>query len=122
MSALWLGVLLPALSSRVGLPTDLLHGLAGVALLLVVAGPLAGWLAGPRRTLAGLAVGNAGYAVLTSVLLVMQRDALQWLGWIYFVLEIAILIWLVRLEWRVYVRLREQGSARSHPDRARVVR
>lgn len=103
MSALGLGVLLPALHPWVGLPVAWLRGLAGVALVLCVIG-LASWsLARPRwrGPLRGLALANASYAVGTALLLVIHRQQLEVLGWIYFGLELAVLVWLVRFEWRM---------------------
>lgn len=103
MSACWLAVLLPHWQPLVGLPLFHLYALGAVAAALVPVG-LAGWWLGAtrwRRTLRWLALLNSAYALGTAILLIVYRQQVQWLGWLYFGLELLVLAVLVRWEWRM---------------------
>jgi len=106
ISALALGVGLPAIQPLIGMPREVLLFLAaipagfaiysfGCAARLPVKWP--NWLR-------GIAMLNAAYAGLSVALLAAHAAQIQPLGWAYFVGEILLLSGLAPLEWKVAAR------------------
>jgi len=106
VSALALGVGLPAIQPLIGMPREVLLFLAaipvgyavysfGCAARLPVKWP--SWLR-------GIAMLNAAYAGLSVALLAAHAAQIQPLGWAYFVGEILLLSGLAPLEWKVAAR------------------
>lgn len=81
-----------------GLPGEVLYALAVVAAGFCVLGVLFLWRGGGGLRV--LALGNAGYALVTATLSIMHRSTLTVWGGAYFTGEIAILLGLAGLEWR----------------------
>lgn len=114
-SAMGTGLLLPALQPWVGLPRDVLIGLAIPAVLFAVYS-LSAWRlnARPWPWLGVIAAANLAYCGLVAVTLVVFRDPIQPLGLAYFVGEIAIVVgiaWVERQVWRTSAA-DPSGSAR----------
>lgn len=106
VSALALGVGLPAVQPLIGMPREVLLFLAaipvgyaiysfGCAARLPVKWP--SWLRGIAKL-------NAAYAGLSVALLAAHAAQIQPLGWAYFVGEILLLSGLAPLEWKVAAR------------------
>lgn len=106
VSAAALGLALPAVQERIGLPAALLQGLAAVAVVLAVSS-FAGWvLAGDRaaRWLRATIVANVCYCVLTSVLVALHLREIRPLGAAYFGGEVVVIVVLVGVEVRALSR------------------
>lgn len=84
-----------------GMPPTIVYVLAGVAAIFA----LYSWLnvalvANLRPYQVGIiTVANTMYAAGTLSLVVWYHDILQPLGYCYFLVELAVLGWLIRLEW-----------------------
>lgn len=52
-----------------------------------------------------IAAGNITYCLLIVVLAIAHRDALTIYGWLYYTIELFILVWLASLEFRVAKQL-----------------
>jgi hypothetical protein len=103
VTALLVGVVLPALGEHVGTPRPALRALALAAAvfaaysLMCVAARPTRW----PRYLRGIALVNAGYCVVTAAVLIRFASLLHLLDWLYFVGEIVVVLALVTLELRV---------------------
>jgi len=103
VTALTVGVVLPALGHYIGTPRPVLRALALAAAVfaaysLTCAAVLPTRWAGYLR---GIALANAGYCVITALVLIRFAAALHVLDWLYFVGEIVVVGALVTLELRV---------------------
>ncbi|MFN8790807.1 MAG: hypothetical protein ACK5Y2_05050 [Bdellovibrionales bacterium] len=100
VSAAFLGFVLPVLD--IGLSTEVLGALAFVALIF------AGYSLScfyfrknPRPWLAVIIAGNTLYALMTAWLVASDFDSLSFLGRLYFIGEIAVLVGMVYVELTV---------------------
>jgi len=102
VSALCLGLVLPALQRWIGMPLGVLYLLAGIAAALAVNGVVAWRVAGAhaRRWLTAVALANLLYCGLTASLVVWQWAQLTVWGVAYFAGEVAVIAALVGCEWR----------------------
>lgn len=103
VTALTVGVVLPALGEYIGAPRPVLRALALTAAVFA-AYSLTCAATQPTRWpgyLRGIALANAGYCLVTAAVLVRFAAALQLLDWLYFVGEIVVVGALVALELRV---------------------
>lgn len=103
VTALTIGVVLPALGEYIGTPRPVLRALALTAAVFA-AYSLTCAAIHPTRWpsyLQGIALANAGYCLVTAALLVRLRATLHALDWLYFVGEIVVVLALVTLELRV---------------------
>lgn len=103
VTALTVGVVLPALGEYIGTPRPVLRALALTAAVfaaysLTCAATLPTRWPGYLR---GIALANAGYCLVTAAVLIRFRAALHLLDWLYFVGEIVVVGTLVTLELRV---------------------
>jgi FtsH-binding integral membrane protein len=103
VTALTVGMVLPALGDYIGTPRPVLRALA---LTAAVFAAYSFTCAATRPTrwpgyLRGIALANAGYCVITAALLIRFGAALHVLDWLYFVGEIVVVGALVTVELRV---------------------
>lgn len=102
VSAAALGLALPAVQARIGLPTVVLQGLAAIAVLFAVSS-FTGWaLAGERaaRWLRATIVANVAYCVLTCAVVALRHQEIRPLGAAYFGGEVLVILALVAVEAR----------------------
>lgn len=103
LTALFVGVVLPALGAHVGTPRPVLRALALTAAVFAAYS----WTCAATRPtrwpgyLRGIALANAGYCLVTTAVLIRFSAMLHVLDWLYFVGEIVVVGALVRLETRV---------------------
>lgn len=112
LSALFLGVILPAGQSYFGIPLEVLRVLAifpvGFALF-----DTSCYFASPKndarnlRIIAGL---NLVYCALSLWLAAYHWERLTYLGWLYMAGEVAIVLVIVRMELRIAARLSNQAD------------
>jgi FtsH-binding integral membrane protein len=103
VTALIVGVVLPALGEHIGTPRPVLRALA-ITAAVFAAYSLTCAATQPTRWLGylrGIALANAGYCLVTAAVLVRFAAALHVLDWLYFVGEIVVVGALVALELRV---------------------
>jgi FtsH-binding integral membrane protein len=103
VTALTVGVVLPALGEYIGTPRPVLRALA-ITAAVFAAYSLTCAATQPTRWpgyLRGIALANAGYCLVTAAVLVRFAAALHVLDWLYFVGEIVVVGALVALELRV---------------------
>ena len=103
VTALTVGVVLPALGEYIGTPRPVLRALA-ITAAIFAAYSFTCAATQPRRWpgyLRGIALANAGYCLVTAAVLIRFAAALHVLDWLYFVGEIAVVGALVALELRV---------------------
>lgn len=103
VTALLVGVVLPALGEYIGMPGPVLRALALTAAVFA-AYSFTCAAARPGRWpgyLRGIALANAGYCLVTAAVLVRFRATLHALDWLYFVGEIVLVCTLAALELRV---------------------
>lgn len=104
VSWLFLGLLLPAYQPLVGMPPEVLRGLALLALALCfysLSRALFADLASPHWL--GLVIGaNLSYCFLSATLLVLFWSLLEPLGIAYFLAEKFVVLGLVAIEVKVY--------------------
>ena len=107
LSALLLGLVLPALNSWVGMPLPTLYFLAGlpiffglydVACVYFVHHQQAIWI----RIILFL---NSAYCVLTLGLMYIHYEQLHVLGLVYFIIEQIVLIVMIKIQWRLNKQL-----------------
>ncbi len=106
VSALALGVGLPAIQPLIGMPREVLLFLAAIPVVYAVYsfGCAARLPVKWPSWLRGIAMLNAAYAGLSVALLATHAAQIQPLGWAYFVGEILLLSGLAPLEWKVAAR------------------
>jgi len=106
VSAAFLGLILPSLSPYIGLPDEVLYFLALLPVLFAIFdfGCYFFKSSGFKNALKIMVVANALYCVLSIICLGYHFDALGNLGWVYFILEILILLVLIKVEWEVVVK------------------
>lgn len=103
VTALLVGVVLPALGEYIGTPRPVLRALA-LAAAVFAAYSLTCAAAQPTRWpgyLRGIALANAAYCLVTAAVLVRYSATIHLLDWLYFVGEIVLVGALVMLELRV---------------------
>ncbi len=102
-SMLLLGWLLPMFEEFFGMPKTTLYLLAGLAGGFFIYSFTCFLWAGKRwrAWMRGIAVINLSYCILTLVLCFWHYPFLSVWGWGYFIGELFIVLFLVRLEWRM---------------------
>ena len=103
VTALTVGVVLPALGEYIGTPRPVLRALA-ITAAIFAAYSFTCAATQPTRWpgyLRGIALANAGYCLVTAAVLIRFAAALHVLDWLYFVGEIVVVGALVALELRV---------------------
>lgn len=103
ISACSLGVVLPLFQKWIGMPRPILHMLAIIPCLFVVYS-LYCWQRLPQRWprwLQGIALGNLAYSIFSLCCVIYYFAELTPLGLTYFTIELLILGFLIRHEWRV---------------------
>lgn len=115
LSATCLGLVLPRVQAWIGLPTQVLYVLAGIAALFALNAALAYRLGGERQAawLRGITYANLAYCALTASLVALYFAELEALGVAYFVGEIGIILALVGAERAVLGRPNHEGSPAS---------
>lgn len=100
VSAILLGLVLAKLETFFGLPKNVLHVLAGIALLLAVYSLSNAFIqpANPSKRLKLIAVANLLYCLLTIVLLLVFYPKLTMFDVFYFIGELLIILSLVFIE------------------------
>jgi len=111
LSAFFLGVVLVRYQVYFGMPVPVLRVLAGIALGFAVYSLSSHILlkSGGRPFLRLIAMANGLYCALTAGLLVHYAGQLTPPGWIYFVLELVVVLSLVRVELHASSRLKDKG-------------
>lgn len=104
LTAILLGVVLPALEPAFAMPRRILLVLALVAAGFAVYSLTCHFRAARPRPLLGIAVANTAYCISTLGLVVSLRGALTWLDFAYFLGEILLVATLVVVEVRVALR------------------
>ncbi len=99
-SAVFLGLVLPAIQDHIGMPVATLRFLAAIAVIFAVYSLSCYRFTSPEnpiwlKTIAHL---NLCYCVLTFLLVLAHRNELTVLGWLYFLGEMIIVLGLVWLE------------------------
>lgn len=107
LTAVMLGVVLPALEPAFAMPRRILLLLALVAASFAVYSLTCHVRAAGARLLLGIAVANTAYCVSTLGLLLSLRGSLTWLDLAYFIGEILLIATLVIVEVRVARRARD---------------
>ena len=102
VSALMLGVALPLMQERIGLPRPVLLVLAAIALLLMAysLAHTSGVLPARPARLRALIACNIAYGALTTVLLAAFASEVKALGFVYFIAELCVLSAIVWFEIR----------------------
>jgi hypothetical protein len=101
LSAVLLALVLPALESFISLPTATLYWLAAFPCLFAMY-DLYCLRAKPGKTgllLKGIAAMNTGYIILSAGFLFSHRQSVTGIGYAYFLLEMAIVAALARVEY-----------------------
>ena len=100
LSAFMLGILLPSFERIFGMPAPVLYLLAGMALVFALYSFTCYRRFGQhwRPFLKGIAIINLSYCALTLVLSFYHYTSLTLLGWIYFIVEIIIVVSLAFIE------------------------
>ena len=98
-----LGIVLPHFQPHFGIPPDVLRLLAVPPLGFALFDAVSYFVPPARRSvhlrlIAGL---NVGYCVLSFGLALLHWDQLTLLGWGYLLVEIGVVLFLARWEWRV---------------------
>lgn len=105
VSAISLGLVLPLLQEYIGLPVGTLRML-GVLALCYALWSLACYFFLPEKWpgfMKIISLANLSHCVLTAVLLLLGWENVQPLGWLYFGVEMAIVLPLAWWEWKVAV-------------------
>jgi hypothetical protein len=101
VSAVFLGIMLPAFNERIGLSLPILFVLGGLALLFAVYSLTCFFTSAPYRPyLLLIIIANTLYSILT-LTLVFFNSSLTVLGLLYFTFELIILVMLIYFEIRV---------------------
>lgn len=100
MSAVFLGMVLPAIQNHIGMPVTTLRFLAAIAVCFAIYSLSCYRFSNPEnpiwlRMIANL---NLGYCALTFLLVLAHRSELKVLGWLYFVGEMLVVLGLVWVE------------------------
>jgi hypothetical protein len=106
VSALALGIGLPAIHPLIGMPREVLLVLAAIPVVFALysLGCAARLPRSWPKWLRGIAVMNGGYALLSMAMLATHAATIQPLGWAYFLGEIALLGIMAPLEWKIASR------------------
>jgi FtsH-binding integral membrane protein len=113
VTALLVGVVLPALGELIGTPRPVLRALALTAAVFAAYSPTCA-ATRPMRWpgyLRGIALANLGYCLVTAALLIRFSATLHTLDWLYFAGEIVVMCALVTVELRVARVGTTEGSA-----------
>ena len=102
-SAILLGVVLVGIQDRIGVPTQTLLGLSGMATAFFIYSSVCYWWV--RKSLApflkAIAICNVVYCLITLGVLVVWMNQLKMLTYVYFISEILIILALVFVELSV---------------------
>ncbi len=103
ISALSLGLVLPLIVDQIGLPINTLYSLALIPVVLALFDyySFKQGLEAISTNLKRIAGFNFLYCLFSIGLLIYHRDSLQLLGWIYFSLELILVLGLAYLEFRL---------------------
>ncbi|GLR18274.1 hypothetical protein [Portibacter lacus] len=102
ISASFLGLILSQFESLIGMPRKVLIELAipacffAVYSLICYFSNLKNW----QPYLKAIAIANILYCILTLTLMIIYSRSLTYLGYLYFIVEIIIVVGLARLEWK----------------------
>jgi len=103
LSAIMLGLVFTSFKDLIGLPVNTLYILAAIPVVFCIYS-LSRYLKLPERWqpyLKAIAIANVSYCVLTASLVVIHFKRLTTLGIAYFLVEMLIVLFLARLEWKV---------------------
>lgn len=112
LSAFSLGVVLVQLEAYFGMPKNILYILAGIAAVFAIYSFVCYFFSTKiwrPHLLKGIMVANLLYCCLTLILVLYFYQQLTILGWIYFLLEMLIIVVLVRVEKEVHLKLSVSG-------------
>ncbi|MBC6700132.1 hypothetical protein [Hymenobacter sp. BT190] len=106
LSAIALGFILPVFERSVGLPVQTLHLLALLAAVFASYSLGCFWSkpANWRPFLQAIALANLLYGVMTVALLLFHYQKVKALGWLYFGLELTVIVLLSRWELQTAAR------------------
>ncbi|MCC7506075.1 MAG: hypothetical protein IT259_12280 [Saprospiraceae bacterium] len=103
LSALMLGFVLPHFEAAIGMPRAMLYGFAAAACVFALYSfsnyyqMRANW----RPYLTAIAAANLLYCCATAAAILYGRGQLTAAGWVYFLLEIGVIVCLAMVEWRM---------------------
>lgn len=107
ISAFLLGVVLVQFESVIGMPVKALYILAALPVGFALYDAICYW--GIKQNfgpfLKGISLINIGYCGLSVAFLSQHHESLTVVGWIYFVGELLIVLFLSAVEWRVAKRI-----------------
>ena len=101
ITALLLSQLLARLQSFFGMPKNILHGLAAIAVCFAIYSFTCYFKAIEKNwklLMKGIAVANTLYCLITLTLVIYLYNTLSWIGIAYFIGEIMVIFILVRIE------------------------
>ncbi len=106
ISAILLGVVLPAFQVWIGMPIHILYLLATMALIFAAYSLSCFYIMKPVRLgwLKAILFANVFYCVVTGVAVIYFFDSLTGLGLTYFLLELAIILSLVIFERKLLIQ------------------
>ena len=106
LSAVLLGVVLMRLERVFGMPADALVVLAAIPVVFAVydAVALAAARGDAHRWLLPIGLANLGYCLVSVVYVLAHAERLRVAGWVYFVLELVVVVSLAGLQLRVWWR------------------
>jgi cation transport ATPase len=92
-----------------GMPEDILQMLASIAMLFSIYSFLCHFYLKRNKSsfLKIIAILNTLYCIGTLVIVIYLLGSITWLGLIYFISEIAIVLILVRREWKISIKVRQ---------------
>lgn len=107
ISAFLLGVVLVQFQPLFGMPVEALYILAALPVGFALYDAICYWgiKGNPSFFLKGIALINIGYCGLSVAFLSQHHESLTVLGWLYFVGELLIVLFLSGVEWQVAKRV-----------------
>ncbi len=101
VSFIMLGFVLPNFDSLLGIPVQVLFILSFLAFLLSIYSSLCYFYFPDKWKpyLKAIAIANGSYCIFTFLILTYYFDNITIWCWFYFIIEILIIFYLVRIEW-----------------------
>lgn len=100
LSAFFLGIILIQFEKIIGMPVSVLRLLAMIAMIFSIYSMSCFLLVKNRMNLwlNIIITGNTLYSILSLILVIYHAPQLHLFGWIYFIIELCILVFLIRIE------------------------
>jgi hypothetical protein len=103
VSVVLLAFVLPYFEQYIGMPRSILYGLAVLPCIYAVYSLTCAFFTPPNSGfwLRVIAVANLLYVCLTLILLILDRQSITTLGWLYFFGETVVIVGLAYVEYRM---------------------